>query len=131
MFDPLNCLRCSLMVLPQRLCLILLLGTLPSVCLAADGPKADGLKAGKVDQKPKEAPKEAKEPYSREIQPLFAKYCVQCHGGSKPKAHLALDAFKSEESILKTPEVLDKIQEKIRAREMPPKEKPQPTGDER
>src|SRR5713226_513362 len=114
------------MALSGRLCLILLLGTLPQVCLAADGPKADGLKAGK-DQNPKEA----KEPYSREIQPLFAKYCVQCHGGSKPKAHLALDAFQNEESILKTPEVLDKIQEKIRAREMPPKEKPQPTGDER
>src|SRR5713226_1625121 len=114
------------MALSGRLCLILLLGTLPQVCLAADGPKADGLKAGK-DQNPKEA----KEPYSREIQPLFAKYCVQCHGGSKPKAHLALDSYKNEESILKTPEVLDKIQEKIRAREMPPKEKPQPTGDER
>jgi mono/diheme cytochrome c family protein len=108
------------MALAQRLCLILLLGTLPSVCLAADGPKADGLKAGK-DQNPKEA----KDPYSREIQPLFAKYCVQCHGGSKPKAHLALDAFKSEESILKSPDILDKIQEKLRAREMPPKDKPQ------
>src|SRR5713101_6156240 len=124
MFDPLNCLRCSLMALAQRLFLILLLGTLPSVCLAADGPKVGN------DQKPKEAPKEAKESYSREIEPLFAKYCVQCHGGSKPKAHLALDAFKSEESILKSPDILDKIQEKLRAREMPPKDKPQPNREE-
>jgi len=112
------------MALAQRLSLILLLGMLPSASLAADEPKA-----GK-DQKPKEAPKEAKEPYSREIQPLFAKYCVQCHGGSKPKAHLALDSYKNEESILKNPEVLDKIQEKIRAREMPPKDKPQPNREE-
>jgi mono/diheme cytochrome c family protein len=112
------------MALAQRLSLILLLGMLPQVCFAADGPKV-----GK-DQKPKEAPKEAKEPFSLEIQPIFAKYCVQCHGGSKPKAHLGLDAFKNEESILKSPEVLDKIQEKIRAREMPPKDKPQPNREE-
>jgi mono/diheme cytochrome c family protein len=77
------------------------------------------------------AKQEAKDSFSQELKPIFAKYCVSCHGGAKPKAHLALDAFKDEESILKNAELLDKIQEKIRAREMPPQNKPQPNETER
>jgi mono/diheme cytochrome c family protein len=97
------------------LCL-LAAGVWPQVSLAAD----------------KEAPKKpAQDSFSNDLRPIFAKYCVSCHGGSKPKAHLGLDAFKDEDAILKNPEVLDKIQEKIRAREMPPMNKPQPNEAER
>lgn len=109
------------MVFCARLFLVLFLTTQPQVCLAVVGPKS----GQNQDQK------ESKESFSQNIRPIFAKYCIQCHGGSKPKAHLGLDAFKDEDSILKSPEVLDKIQEKIRAREMPPDQKPQLTADER
>jgi mono/diheme cytochrome c family protein len=96
------------------------LAALAQVCQAADDPKP------KKDQ-PKNDPKDS---YSQKIRPIFAKYCIECHGGSKPKAHLGLDTYRDEASILKTPEVLDKIQEKIRAREMPPMNKPQPNREE-
>src|SRR5436190_15308611 len=75
--------------------------------------------------------KEIVDSFAKDLRPIFAKYCVSCHSGSKPKAHLALDAFKDEESFSKDPEVLDKIQEKIRAREMPPQNNTQPGQTER
>src|SRR5438874_5348640 len=97
------------------------------LCLLACGlwpqaSRAEDKNAGK---------KEIADSFAKDLRPIFAKYCVSCHGGSKPKAHLALDAFKDEESFSKDPEVLDKIQEKIRAREMPPQNKPQPGEAER
>lgn len=97
------------------------------VCLLACGlwpqnAEAEDKNAGK---------KETKDAFAQELRPIFAKYCVSCHGGKKPKAHLALDAFKDEDAFSKDPELLDKIQEKLRAREMPPQNKPQPGQDER
>src|SRR5439155_6786167 len=97
------------------------------LCLLACGlwpqaSRAEDKNAGK---------KEIADSFAQDLRPIFAKYCVSCHSGSKPKAHLALDAFKDEEAISKDPEELDKIQEKIRAREMPPQNKPQPNEAER
>jgi len=100
---------------------------LPVFCLAAWMLWPDILPAADKDP----AKKEAQDAFSQDLKPIFAKYCVGCHGGTKPKAQLALDAFKNEESILKNAELLDKIQEKIRAREMPPQNKPQPNEAER
>jgi len=65
------------------------------------------------------------------LKPIFAKYCVQLSRRLQAKAHLALDAFKDEGTFWKNAELLDKIQEKIRAREMPPQNKPQPNEAER
>jgi mono/diheme cytochrome c family protein len=97
------------------------------VCLLACGlcPKfawSEDKNAGK---------KEPSDSFAKDLRPIFAKYCLSCHGGNKPKAHLALDAFKDEASFSKDPELLDKIQEKLRASEMPPKNKPQPVEAER
>jgi len=115
------------MVSCRRLSVIFCWAVLAPVSLAADEPKSDKGQEKKEPSPEKKAPKES---FSQDIRPLFAKYCVECHGGSKPKAHLGLDAFKDEATILKSPEVLDKIQEKIRAREMPPEKKPQPNREE-
>src|SRR5438876_5510640 len=100
---------------------------LPVLCLATWVLWPHALPAVDKDA----AKKETKDVFSQDLKPIFAKYCVSCHGGSKPKAHLALDAFKDEGAILKNAELLDKIQEKIRAREMPPLNKPQPNEAER
>src|SRR5262249_53985400 len=98
---------------------------LPVVCVLAWGLWLPISEAADKDAS------KAEDSFSKDLRPIFAKYCVTCHGGSKPKGHLSLEAFKDEEAILKNPEVLDKIQEKIRAREMPPMNKPQPNEAER
>jgi mono/diheme cytochrome c family protein len=103
-----------------RLSLVFCLAGLAASSLSADQPKSNQDKAKN----------DSKDAFAQNIRPIFSKYCVECHGGSKPKGHLGLDAFKDEASILKSPEVLDKIQEKIRAREMPPMNKPQPDREE-
>ncbi len=88
--------------------------------LAADG------KVSAIDAGQKSAPGS----FSKHIAPLLAKYCVTCHGGAKPKAHLAFDAFKDDASALKDPEVWEKVGQKLRAGEMPPEKRPRPTQAE-
>jgi mono/diheme cytochrome c family protein len=68
--------------------------------------------------------------YSQRIVPLLGKYCNGCHGGEKPKAGLALDLFKDEESIQKSRGVWEKVVRNIRSREMPPVGKPKPSEEE-
>ncbi len=36
-----------------------------------------------------------------DVKPLLAKYCTSCHGGMKPRAGMALDAYRDEKSALK------------------------------
>lgn len=62
--------------------------------------------------------------------PFLEKYCIGCHGGAKPKAGLALDVLKDEAALAGRESLLDKMLQKVRAREMPPKSRPQPTQRE-
>jgi hypothetical protein len=79
----------------------------------------------------KPAPPPAKSPekvvFSQHIAPLLAKYCTGCHGGAKPKGDLALDVFKNEASLGKDAQVWEKVAAKLRAHEMPPEGRRQPT----
>jgi mono/diheme cytochrome c family protein len=83
-------------------------------------------KASAIDAGQKSAPGS----FSKQIAPLLAKYCVTCHGGAKPKAHLAFDAFKDDATALKDPEVWEKVGQKLRAGEMPPEKRPRPSKEE-
>ena len=72
--------------------------------------------------------------FGRSIQPLLAKYCVKCHGGSpgKPKADLSFVKFTSEASIRAERRVWKESITKLQTHEMPPEEsKVQPTQKER
>src|SRR5262249_10600457 len=69
--------------------------------------------------------------YAKEIAPLFAKYCVTCHGGEKPKARIALDKFKEEANIATNRPMWERVSKAVRNRDMPPRRRPQPTTAER
>lgn len=73
----------------------------------------------------------APDPFAREIRPLLAKYCAGCHGPSKPKADLNLEAFRDEAAALKSRKVWRKVYDALHSDEMPPADKPQPTPAER
>lgn len=63
----------------------------------------------------------------RDIRPLLVKYCVSCHGETKPKAGLNLEALREEGN----PKVWKLVWDRIKSRQMPPSAKPQPTAEER
>src|SRR5713226_982628 len=108
----------------SRLAPILLLATILGLSqfrpalVVADGKKGAADAGGKTGS------------FSQQMAPLLAKYCVTCHGGAKPKARLAFDAFKDDASALKDPEVWEKVGKKLRAGEMPPEKRPRPTKPE-
>ena len=66
------------------------------------------------------------------VQPFVQAYCVECHGGKKPKAELDLSTYTTLASIAKDTPRWDQVLERIKAREMPPDDADkQPTAAER
>ena len=71
------------------------------------------------------------ETFQKDVQPVLQKYCIGCHGGDNPRAGLALDIYKDQGAVLKDREGFALIAERLVAREMPPRNRPQPTDAER
>jgi hypothetical protein len=107
--------------------LVIVLGVLTLLWEAARVP-AQAADPAKPAAAPAKSPE--KVVFSQHIAPLLAKYCTGCHGGAKPKGDLALDVFKSEASLAKEPHVWEKVAKKLRAHEMPPEGRRQPTSAE-
>ncbi len=79
----------------------------------------------------KAAPRAGATPsFERDIRPIVAKYCNDCHGGAKPKADLNLAAMLDESAVLKNRKVWEQAVEFVEDHEMPPKGKPQPSQAE-
>ncbi len=73
---------------------------------------------------------EAKIDYAA-VQPLIKKYCLDCHSTKAKKGSLDLERFTTLDHIRKDLKPWQGMIEMIEAGEMPPKEKPQPTADEK
>ncbi len=79
-----------------------------------------------------QAPKnDLAEGYGKQVQPLLKKYCLKCHSTKAKKGSLDLERFASLQQIRKDLKPWQQVIEQLEAGEMPPKEKPQPTADER
>ena len=79
-------------------------------------------------QTPNQKPdKTEKISYSKDIQPMMAKYCTKCHGGERPRGELALDTFKNDKDALADKELWQKVARVIRSGEMPPENKAKPS----
>ena len=64
------------------------------------------------------------------VLPVLTKYCVSCHGSSKPKAGLNLAAFQDEASARTNRKAWGRIKEYVEGGLMPPEDRPQPSRDE-
>ncbi len=65
---------------------------------------------------------ETAEDYEKEIRPLMAKKCYDCHNSAKMKGDLDLERFDDFESIKDEPEIWQTVLKKgLQANEMPPK----------
>ena len=69
--------------------------------------------------------------FSDQIQPAVKQYCLGCHSTEKHKGDLDLERFTSLHEVLKHPKVWQGVVEQLGLGEMPPKEKPQPTAEDR
>ena len=65
------------------------------------------------------------------IRPLVQKYCLGCHSTKLKKGSLDLERFAAVADVRKDLKVWQQTIEMLETGEMPPKEKPQPTADER
>lgn len=76
-------------------------------------------------------PKETTEGFDTLIRPFVAENCVPCHGYKKQKNGLNLESFESATSLTDDHDRWAEVVRKLRAREMPPEEEPQPPEHKR
>ena len=69
--------------------------------------------------------------FATDVQPLVKHYCLDCHSTEKQKGEFDLEQFTSMAEVFKHPKPWQLVAEQIASGEMPPKDKPQPTADER
>ncbi|MEX2174883.1 MAG: DUF1592 domain-containing protein [Pirellulaceae bacterium] len=69
--------------------------------------------------------------YEKDVQPLVARYCVDCHAAEQPEADLDLSSFAAFAQVRKQPPMWQKVREMLDSGQMPPKDAPQPTAAER
>jgi mono/diheme cytochrome c family protein len=84
--------------------------------------------AGSAD-KPSSA--DPKNDYAVTVQPLLQRYCLQCHSTKARKGDLDLERFASLDQVRKDLKPWPALIEMLESGEMPPKNKPQPTAEER
>jgi hypothetical protein len=95
------------------------------------GPDADAQPPKAPDAQPQpKAP--AEDPaFKAKVLPFLKKYCMDCHSGEKAKGGLTLEGYTSEAQARKDRKNWLAMQHVIAGGEMPPKNKPQPTKDEK
>ena len=62
--------------------------------------------------------------YERDIRPLLAKRCFECHNTGNPKGGVNLDNYKEQARVIKDGQLWLKVIDQIKTREMPPKSEP-------
>jgi hypothetical protein len=69
--------------------------------------------------------------FKDQIQPLLARYCLDCHSTEKQKGELDLEQFRTLAEVIRQPRPWQQVLEQIELGEMPPKDEAQPTAGER
>ncbi|HZZ72205.1 MAG TPA: DUF1592 domain-containing protein [Pirellulales bacterium] len=69
--------------------------------------------------------------YAEKVRPLMQRLCLECHSTEKKKGELDLQRFASIDDARKDLKPWTSLVEMVDAAEMPPKDKPQPTAEER
>jgi hypothetical protein len=70
--------------------------------------------------------------FTKQILPLFKKYCYDCHGEGSHKGGIAFDSYKDFSALLADQKTWNRVEENVRNHVMPPaKRKEKPTQAER
>ena len=73
----------------------------------------------------------ARDRFTTEARPLLETLCFECHNAEKHKGDLDLSRFSSSQDVFKESKVWEGVVEQLLVGEMPPKDHPQPTAQER
>ena len=71
------------------------------------------------------------EGFERVVKPFVAANCISCHGNETQKHDLNLESFTSSDTLIADRERWDEVVVKLRDREMPPADEPQPAEHQR
>ena len=72
------------------------------------------------------------ERFTTTVKPFLDRYCISCHGATKPKADLNLAHDKTVEAIARNEKQWELVLERLHAGDMPPEEaKKKPRPEER
>src|ERR1043166_2784583 len=69
--------------------------------------------------------------FKNSIQPVLSEFCLKCHSTEKHKGDLDLERFTSLAEVKRHPKIWQTVVEQLSGNEMPPKDKPQPTAEQR
>jgi len=69
--------------------------------------------------------------FEKDIRPIIAEYCNKCHSTEKQKGDLDLEQFTSLAEVKRHPRIWDDVLEQLGNKEMPPKDKPQPSAEQK
>lgn len=69
--------------------------------------------------------------FTSTLQPILIRICGDCHGQQPIDNDLNLIRFDTAQAFLAKPKILSDVAERVRLGDMPPREAPQPTPDER
>jgi hypothetical protein len=78
-----------------------------------------------------ELPPDVTEGFDTLVRPFVTENCTPCHGYKKQKNGLNLESFESAASLIDDHERWAEVARKLRTREMPPEEEPQPPEHKR
>src|SRR5947209_16625839 len=102
---------------------------LPAVAWLAFRPSAAGeLRAAPPAANPAPA---GKDPYAEGVRPVFVQFCLGCHNDKKVAGGVSLEPYKDTASARKARDVWETVKEQLDGKHMPPKNKPQPTDEQR
>ena len=76
------------------------------------------------------APPRAVPIYSKDIAPLFDRYCLHCHDSAAAKGGIVLEGFHDKPSDAKQTSVLLRVADNLRTQNMPPEGEPRPNDEE-
>lgn len=62
--------------------------------------------------------------YERDIRPLMAKKCFECHNTGNPKGGVNLDNYKEQGRVIKDGQLWLRVLDQIKTQQMPPKSEP-------
>ena len=69
--------------------------------------------------------------FTQTVRPFLTRYCIGCHGGETPAAQFDLRPYSTMAAVVRDYPRWAQVLERLTAKEMPPKQLPQPPADAR